>query len=75
MEEVIVKIVAAGLRGLAESWPTVAAAFAGGQTVEESIAAAKAAAKAIPQHAGPTGTWAGEDAAQDARIRAEESEG
>lgn len=54
----IVQAVTSGLAALGTVAPSVAAAITGGQSVEGAIAAANAAAEALPVREGTSGTWA-----------------
>lgn len=64
-------IVESVLRALAAVAPAATRALLGGQTVEEALEQAREAADAVPV----TGDgWAADDAAQDARVRAEGEE-
>lgn len=53
----IVEMVALGLFALLQHAPEVAAALTGGQSVQEAVDAARAAAAKLPVRTGPGGTW------------------
>lgn len=55
--ETAIRIIEASLTALAAAAPTIASAITGGQSVDEAIAAARAAARALPVRTGPEGTW------------------
>lgn len=55
--EAVIRIVGWGLLTLARLAPDIARAFTGGQSAEEAIAEARAAAVRLKVRTGPGGTW------------------
>ena len=67
----VIEVIAAALLALFRLAPDIGKAITGGQTAEEAIAAARAAALRIPVRTGPGGVWTAD---LDVRLRRDDGE-